>query len=52
MEAIDVFTHLHAECLRLLIPTHNGLLRFVMPEAGAVDHVECLFTDYDPARKN
>lgn len=51
MAAIDAFTRLHAECSRLLIPTHNGLLRFIMPEAGAVDHVECLFTDYDPASK-
>lgn len=46
--ALAAFAQENPTIRRVLIPTHNGLLRFLMPELGAVDHVELIETAYNP----
>lgn len=51
MQGLHLFTQTHPTCEKILIPTHNGLLRFIMPELGAVEHLEGLRTLYDTDKR-
>lgn len=49
--ALHAFVLGSPTCQNILIPTHNGLLRFIMPSLGMVDHVECIHAVYDKELK-
>lgn len=46
--AINSFVAANPQYKNILIPTHNGLLRFMLPELGEVDHLECIKVKYSP----
>lgn len=44
LKALAAFACANPSHDKVLIPTHNGLLRFIMPELGAVEHLEGIRT--------